>query len=180
MTARIFVSWAAFYTEKVAGRYRLHAKPGAYATTGLSIEIDKSTRLMAAEPGSYTLEGQAATLLRSRNLAPQPGTFTTTGFAVPLRGAISTIEVSYASMVVPRSASRVIQPELGTLTYAGQTIGLSRTRLLLAAGTAYSTSGRTVRTLYGRRLAAERGVFTLTGHDAALRHTHRLPAEAGE
>ena len=180
MTARIFVSWAAFYTEKVAGRYRLHAKPGTYATTGLPIEIDKSTRLMAAEPGSYTLEGQAATLLRSRNLAPQPGTFSVTGFAVPLRGAIATIEVSYASMEVPRSASRVIQPELGTLTYAGQPVGLSRTRLLITAGTSYTSSGRSARTLFNRRLAAERGTFTLSGQDTSLRHARRLPIEAGE
>ncbi len=121
---------------------------------------------LTADAGSFTLTGQAASLLASRNLTAAAGSFSLAGQAAGLL------------------ANRLLTAGQGSYTLSGQDASLLVNRLLTAESGTFTLTGQDASLLASRLLAAESGSFTLTGIDATLTYnsggtTYTLTADSG-
>jgi hypothetical protein len=139
--------------------YTLDAGAGSYTLTGQAASL-LIGRVLPAGGGAYSLQGQAASLLRGYILSAAAGTYNLTGADIAfLRGY-------------------VLPADGGSYTLTGAPAALLRSYLLAVEAGAYALTGHDASLLRGFVLSAEAGAYTLTGADAALL-TARLLAAAG-
>lgn len=133
--------------------------------------------VLAADPGSISVAGAAATLTyvpAAENfvLVADAGSITVTGAVAGLRigWRIAAEVASYSITGQGASLARVrrINAEAGSVATTGGTAGLYRGRLLTAAPGLVSVVASDVTLKRGRRIVAQPGSVTITGADAAL------------
>ena len=110
----------------------------------------RPSKSIAADAGSFTLTGAAASLECGRRLASDAGAFTFTGAA--------------ASLVY----GRPIAADAGSFALTGGDAGLRVTRTLAFDSGSFALTGGDVALVYGRFVAANAGSFTAAGGDVTL------------
>lgn len=124
-----------------------------------------ATYTLTTDAGSYTVTGQAATLLANRQLTTDAGSYTVTGQAATLL------------------ANRALALNAGSYAVTGQNPSLLASRKLTADAGSYAVTGQATSLLVNRLLSAEAGSYTLTGLEATLTYTpgatYTLTADAG-
>lgn len=105
-----------------------------------------------AQPGAFTLSGQAATTARSLSLNAAAGSFTYTGQAATF---------AY-------SAPASLTAESGGFTLSGQAATLTASRQLVASSASFTLTGQAASTQAERNTAANAGGYTLSGQAATL------------
>jgi len=118
---------------------------------------------LAADPGSYTVTGTAATLSTTRLLVADAGSVAVTG--------------TDAALVV----GRVVVADAGSVAIFGTDAGLLATRLLVADAGAVNIVGTAATLAVGRTLVADAGSVVVTGTAADLIFAQgaTLTADAG-
>jgi hypothetical protein len=143
-----------------------------------------------AQPGSFTLTGADATLLRTWNFDAQPGGFTLTGQAAELTYTpAQNAEIdaqpgtfTWSGQDATLQIARALNAAAGSLTLTGATATLLRTLKLDAQAAAFALTGQAADLIYGQpdpSLNAQPGTFSLTGQSAALSRSYVLNAQAG-
>ena len=134
--------------------YTLAADPGSYALTGQTATLTKGKRLVPDAAGSYTLSGQAATLRRNLPVVALPGAYSISGQPANLTKS---------------GANKVIIAEVGSYAVTGQ---LATTRhgwkVIATTVGAYAFSGQLATLRRGRVLQASAGAYGITGSTASL------------
>ncbi|ESY49028.1 MULTISPECIES: LamG domain-containing protein [unclassified Mesorhizobium] len=141
---------------------------------------------LAADAGSYSLTGTAATLRRALKTAAAAGSFTLTGSSATLRRALLvagtsgsyTLTGSSASLV-PSSAAKVLASDAGSFALSGTAATLKRGLKLAAGLGSYAHTGTAASLAYGRKVAAAAGSFALTGTTGGLLRGYKVTAAAG-
>ncbi|WP_198028752.1 LamG domain-containing protein [Mesorhizobium sp. WSM3626] len=141
---------------------------------------------LAADAGSYTLTGTAATLRRALKTAAAAGSFTLTGSSATLRRALLLAGTSgsytltgSAAGLVPSSADKVLAADAGSFTLTGTAATLRRALLVSTAAGSYTMTGTAAGLVYGKKVAAAAGSFALTGTAAGLLRGYKVAAVAG-
>lgn len=118
---------------------------------------------ITAASGSFTLTGNAASLLRKHTLTAASGTFTFTGNAATL---------------IPPSTNKTMGADVGTFTFTGNAAGLSKTKRLIAETGVFTFTGDDA--LIDRSLKHDSASFVVTGNAATLRYGKTLTAARGQ
>ena len=150
----------AFSPNAVTGAYTLTADPGSYTITGNAAGT-LAARKIVADPGSYAITGNAAGLSRVYRMTADTGVYSLTGNAA---GTLAT---------------RRITADPGSYTLTGNAAGTLAARRITANTGSYALTGNAANLIKAFRLAANTGNYTLTGVDAGLRATRRITADAG-
>lgn len=108
---------------------------------------------LTAAQGSFSLNGQAATLKAARLITAAQGSYALNGQAATL------------------NATRKITAAQGSYALNGQAAGLTSTRKLTAAQGAYALNGQASTLKAGWKLTAAQGSYSLTGIAASLRYS---------
>lgn len=163
----IMPAWPARQQSRSATTaYTLTAEPGTFTLTGQATGL-RAARQLAAAAGTFTLTGNAAGLIRGYPLAAGTGTFVLTGQAAALRADRKLTAATGAFTLTGVAADLIYTPASGAYT--------------LAAGTGvFALTGNVAGLTAARKLTAAAGSFTLTGVAAGLtRSGYRLVAGAG-
>jgi len=138
------------------------ATPGDARCDAIWVNVYYTVSTMAADAGSFTLTGQAVSLLADRKVTAAAGAFALSGQEVTLTGP-----------------SR-LEAGTGSYTLTGQDVGLTKTYLPLdAAAGSFTLNGQDVSLLADLKIDAEAGAFSLSGQDAGLYRHLVLTAAAG-
>ena len=145
----------------------LSKNPGAWLDLveprGLSVPVSAAGGgyTLTAAQGSFTLSGQAATILKSNVLTAEAG-------SLALNGQAATI--TYAP-----AGSYTLTAAAGAFTLSGQAATILKSKVVLVSAGAFSVSGQaatiTWAPLGAYTLTAAAGAFTLAGKDATITHT---------
>jgi hypothetical protein len=117
---------------------------------------------LAADTGTFTLTGNAATLTSARKIVVSTGTFALTGNAAGL------------------SSARKITAAAGTFTLTGEPVAFRSARSIVAGTGAFTLSGVATSFLVALHMPAGTGVFVLTGNTAGLRTGLGVSPETGQ
>jgi len=131
---------------------RVSAAPGAFALVGTDADLiytPSGAVVLAAEAGTFALDGTAATLRADRQLAAEAGVGLLTGTSAGLRVA------------------RVLAADAGAFAWTGTAATLETGRTLGADAGGFALAGSSAGLRADRRLAAEAGAFVLTGGPVA-------------
>jgi len=130
-----------------------------------------TTYTLTAQPGSYSLTGISATLLKSKLITAQTGSYTYTGNTATLT-------------FVPNTAVYTLTAQTGTYNYSGTSASISRHRNLTASSGAYNINGQqvtitrtTLTPVY--TLTALPGSYSLSGSVATILKHRSLTAQTG-
>lgn len=140
--------------------YTLTADPGSFSLSGQAAGLIAS-RLLPASAGSYAITGQAAGMSRSRSLPASTGSFSIAGQAAALL------------------ASRVLPAAVGQYAITGQAASLLRSLRLPASAGSFAISGQAAGMIASRLLPAAAGVINITGQSAGFTASHILQASPG-
>ena len=111
--------------------------------------------VLDAQPASFVLSGQAATLLKTEVLNAQPG-------ALVITGQDATMTVA------PALQNYELDAQPGVLSLGGAPAGLLKASVIQASPAGLSVSGASASLVRGRLLVAEPGALSLVGQDASL------------
>ncbi len=134
---------------EISGAYTLACVTGSFTLTGNAAGLLASRQLPGATQ-SYALTGNAASLTVGRKVAANVATFSLTGTPAGL------------------TAQRRMVAAQGALSLTGVATGLRAGRLLTATTRAYALTGVAVNLTAARRLSCAVGALTLTGVAAGL------------
>jgi hypothetical protein len=127
-------------------------KPSGF--TGPSEPAAPTAYTLTADSGSFSLTGQAASLLKGSLLAAASGSYVLTGSA--------------ASLSYTTATGYTLTADSGVFNLAGADASLLYGRKVAAASGAFALAGQTATLKAGRTLAAAFGQFTLAGQAATL------------
>lgn len=144
----------------IVNAYEVNAEPGTYNITGQAATLVK-TSILVATAGAYTLTGAAATITKGFFTLAAPGTYTLTGAAATLIAARSQVATA------------------GVYNVTGVAASTLKGFFALAAPGAYTLTGVAASTLKGFFALAVPGVYTITGAAATLTATRSLTASVG-
>jgi hypothetical protein len=148
-----------------ADAFTLMADPATFTLTGNNATLRRGYSLTAAV-GTCALTGQDVTLRAARQLVASQATFTLTGNATALR---------VARQLAADLATFALTGQDATLTYSGASGGYT---LTADAGT-FTLTGTATGLRAGRQLVAALGSFSLSAPDAGLRVARMLLANPG-
>lgn len=138
---------------------------GQWAAMGIAFRADAggTAYTLTAANGTYSLSGQAATLLKSKTVAANNGSYTLAGQAATLQ------------------KTRILIAAQGAYSLAGQAATLLKSKLMTAANGAYSLAGQAATLTYtaGHVLVGSAGSYSLAGQSATLLKTSVLSAQTG-
>lgn len=142
----------------------LAANGGSYSITGTAATLERG-RELSADGGTYAITGTAAALERGREVAANGGAYIVTGTNASLElgrellaaGDSYTISGTDATLVKASVGATVIIADPGTYTITGQDGSLE----------------------WGRLHSAEPGVYAISGTDASLVHVTATPVSYG-
>lgn len=150
--------------------------------TGASIafELLEAVAALAANAGSFTLTGNAATLAAGRKVAADAGAFVLTGSPAALvfgynLGA-SAGSFTLTGVDVGMSRTRVLTADAGSFALIGFSAGLLDARSLFANGASFTLAGSPAALNSGREILAEGGSFSMTGAAANLAAARKIDA----
>jgi hypothetical protein len=139
-----------------AGYAGLAGYNNAYTTNNLDTwsagNLGATDYPITAEQASFTLTGNASSLINARKITADQASFTETGNAAGL------------------TASRAIIAGQASFTLTGQASGLTTARTIAAAQTSYTLTGQAAGVTTARKITADQTSYTLTGYDATLTH----------
>ena len=121
---------------------------------------------LTAQGGSYSVAGQSAALLRSKNLVASGGSYTLTG-----QQAVITWTAS--------ANASTLTAQGGSYSLTGSSANLARNRNLTASGGSYALTGGSATLLRTKRLTANGGSYSVTGGTAAILRSKLLVASGG-
>lgn len=163
-------AWTADAVNSISaiGVYASDASP-TIRVASVRLSITYTCPVMAADVGTFTLTGEAASLKAGRKLTAAYGSFALAGQDVTL---------TYTS-----AGHYTLTAGTGTFTLTGEDAGLRRALKLAAAYGTFTLSGQDVTLTYVQHgaytLTAAYGSFTLTGQDTTFLRGLRLPASVG-
>lgn len=144
--------------------------PGAFTddvapngSVSMTIAFRPRAVTMAADSGTVSVTGNAATLTAQRKLVAQAGSFSVVGNDTGL-----TFD----------SGGVTLAADAGTFAVAGNAAGLGHGYRLTAAPGSFSVVGNATALRAQRKLAAESGTFAVAGHASSLNHGFRMLAAA--
>lgn len=137
--------------------YTLAADAGSYSTTGAAATT-RLGRVVTAATASYAVTGTAADLERGLAVAAAAGAYSLTG---------TTADLEHGWRVAADSA---------THTITGTAADLERGFLLDAAASSYLITGTAASLLADRNVFAAAGSYSVSGADAGLLHAWRIDA----
>lgn len=192
-----WTSSAALNAAIIVGTYRAAATFVAGASTGPGIVIGSSTSFvgegtigapdttsgaftLTAAAGSYSISGQAATLLKSRILTAAAGSYTISGQAASLKVGYK-LTADAGSYSISGQAATILHNSVltavaGSYAISGQAAALLKSRIVVADAGAYAISGQAASIVYtpaagAFTLAANAGSYAISGQDAAFVYT---------
>ena len=163
----------------------------SWAALTLALRPEPTAYSFDAQPGSFTVSGQAASFYRGLAIDGQPGSFTLTGQDATLEktSALNNYEIdaqpaSFAltGQAAALLAGRALNAAATSFTLTGQAATLLAGRALNAAATSFSVVGQNAELLKATpspELAADAGAFTLTGQAATLTRQITINAQPG-
>ncbi len=119
-----------------------------------------------AQPGTFTLTGQDATLSRTTSFDAQPGSFALTGQDAEL-------------IYTPAATNIDFDAQPGSFSISGQDANLAVGRAINAQAGSFALTGQDATLLADGSINAEPGSFVITGQAATLTATKALSANAG-
>ena len=166
--------------------YTLAADSGSYTLTGTAASLIVGRKL-AADSGSYSLSGTAAAFKRGYALTADSGSYTLSGTTVSLTAGRKlaadsgsyTLTGTDVTLNYSPAGSYNLTAESGTYTLTGTAATLKVSRKLTADSGAYPLTGTDVTLSKGVKLTADSGSYTLTGSNVSLARTYVLTAESG-
>lgn len=166
--------------------YTLAADSGSYTLTGTAASLIVGRKL-AADSGSYSLSGTAAAFKRGYALTADSGSYTLSGTTVSLTAGRKlaadsgsyTLTGTDVTLNYSPAGSYNLTAESGTYTLTGTAATLKVSRKLTADSGAYPLTGTDVTLSKGVKLTADSGSYTLSGSNVAFSRTYVLTAESG-
>ena len=157
--------------------YSLVMGQGSFSLSGQAASL-LAGRKLAIDQGSYSLAGQAISFLRSYQLTMGQGTYTLTGQDIEL---IYTPPGGYTLVMgsgtytlngedVAVLRNRLITMGNGTFLLLGQSISISRNYVLLMGHGLHTLAGQAISLLVSRYLYLAHGIYVLVGQDVAFYH----------
>lgn len=113
---------------------------------------------LSADPGTYSVTGQSATLVAAYNLNAESGTYSVTGNAATLNASYNLISSS------------------GNYSVTGSDVALTARYELNAGSNSYSITGSSATVTASYNLSADAGSYSVTGVDAILIYVPAVPA----
>ena len=177
------LAWnAVVATYRILNAYSLDCQPGSFSVTGTAATLVRGL-MVNAQPGAYTLTGTAATLARGLFINAQPGAFTETGVAAgvlrdyPLNAqpAAYTLTGTAATPL----ATRLIDAQPAAYTLTGTAATVVRDYPLNAQPGAYTVTGTAASLVRAITLNAQPTTYTLTGSAAGVLRDYPLNAQPG-
>lgn len=160
----------------------LIAEPGGFTLTGQAAGL-RATRRLQAGAGAFAVTGQSATLRRALRLTAQAGGFALSGqdVAFSLAGGLmaQTGVFALTGQAAQLRASRRLAAAAGAFAVTGQAAGLRAQRRLAAGAGVFDLQGRPAGLLAARTLRADAGVFLLDGQPVEMERIRTLLAQAG-
>lgn len=144
--------------------FSIAANAGSYSLSGTAA-TPKLARKVAANTGAYAITGQTAALKHGWKIAAGVGGYVLTGADVTLTKASST--------------NKTVVADAGAYGLTGVNASLLHTWKVAAGQGGYSLTGAAANLRLGRKVAAASGAYNLTGSPVTLRRTRRLAANAG-
>ena len=142
------------------GAFSVAANGGSYSITGTAASLEVG-KLVSAGSGSYAISGTAASLEHSYPLTASGGSYVVSGSAASLL---------HSSLVSAGS---------GVYTISGAAATLSKTIPIIAGSGSYSISGTDASLEYGRLVVAGSGSYVVVGTDANLEFGRLVSAAGG-
>ena len=166
----------------IASGYSLSLDAGSYSISGQAPSLLIS-RALSFDAGSYSVSGQTVSLLVSRTLDLGVGSYTVNGQDISLLVsrllALGAGSYSVTGQDISLLVSRLLALDTGNYSITGQDISLLVSRALLLDAGSYSVSGQTVSLLVSRLLSLDAGAYTVTGNAASLLISRLLDLSAG-
>jgi hypothetical protein len=142
---------------------------------------------LAADSGTYTYSGTAASLLADRLLSADSGAYTYAGTAAELiKGSLLAADsgsYAYTGTTADLIRGLVLDASTGAYTYTGTTVTLTFASAgdftLTADSGAYVYSGTVAELVSSRVLTADSGAYVYTGTNAELTSGFMLQADTG-
>jgi len=164
--------------------YTVAANAGSYSITGQAATVRRARKVVAAS-SSYAISGQAAAVKIGRKVGASVGSYGISGVAAALKTGrkVTAASASYSLGGVPVSlvASRKVAAAAGAYSITGSAAGLGKTgnTVLLAVGSSYSLAGQPAALRNARRFTASAGGYLLSGTAATLRFARKVAAANG-
>lgn len=178
---------AAWATGTTTGSHTVAASTDTnWDDGGISVIVLKPAAAgvtLAAEAGSYTVTGTAASLERGRETAADGGTYAVTGTAANLeRGYEVAAEAgSYSVTGTDATFDRtyILPAEAGSYSVTGSDASLEQGYEVVAEAGSYTVTGQDATFVRAYVIGAGAGSYAVTGTDASLEHGYEIAAEAG-
>ena len=175
-----------FLGESTPETDTLTATPGSFTLTGTKATLLKS-KVLGAEPGSYVLSGQDATLGRILTLPADSGSYNVSGTSAALLRSLilsagsGSYNVSGIDADLLRSLLLGCDP--GSFVFTGQDVTFVLTTagvfVLTADGGSFAVTGQDADLLKSAILGADPGSFSFAGTAASLLASWALAAAPG-
>lgn len=150
----------AFYSAVALTNYELDCQPGSFSITGVTATVVRGL-VIDSQPTSYAVTGVAASVVRGYPLNAAPGSYAITGVAATLL------------------ATRLLNSAPGSFTITGVAASTLRDYPLNAAAGSYAITGVAATPLATRLVSADPAAFAITGSAAALLAARLLSADPG-
>jgi len=164
------------------GPAALIAGQGSFTITGQATSL-LASRLLDGDQGSFTLSGQVTGLFASRLVEADQGSFTLSGQAVgfQLTKYLGADQGAFtlAGQVTGFQLTKYLGAGQGSFTLTGFATGLAKTFSMVAGSGSFTFTGSPSNLLLARILEAGQGSFTLTGFAAGIAKTFTLAADQG-
>jgi poly(3-hydroxybutyrate) depolymerase len=160
----------------------LAADAGSYTVTGTAASLEMGREVVAGT-GSYAVTGTAASLEYGREAAADAGTYAVTGTAASLEYGFEVVAGAGSYALTGTAATLQINLPLtadaGSYAITGTDAALEYGREIAADAGSYAISGTAASLEVGREVVADAGSYAITGTDVALRKGITLAADAG-
>jgi len=151
--------------------YILTASGGSYSLSGQAASL-LAARLLEGQAGDYTVSGQAAGTFLARKIQAESAGYSLSGEAAGLLAArLLTIEpgdYAVSGQAVDLLFGRKISIEAGSYSLAGQAVGVLFDRKIISDSGSYAISGQDIGLLFDRLISAGSGSYLVTGSDVDL------------
>lgn len=171
-----------YVVRSVSNNKTLAADAGSYTITGTAATL-KVARKVVADAGAYSVTGTAATLKHGWKISAGTGSYAVTGVAASLlhakklSGGAGSYALTGTDATLRKGLTLPVDP--GSYTFAGIAASLLHNWKLTAGAGSYAVTGTAASLLHNWVLTAGAGSYQFTGTNATLRRNLPLIAGAG-
>ena len=167
------------------GALSIAANSGSYTITGTAASLERGREVLALS-GSYTITGTAANLEYGREVLALAGSYAVTGTDANLEFGREVLALSGSYVITGTDATltksggnKTIAGDGGTYAVTGTDAALEFGREVLALSGSYTITGTAANLEFGREVLALGGSYAITGTAAATEYGRVISAGGG-